>query len=69
MALAFRTCPDCGRRARLLVDALVDASTFAIVDYYRCDSCGEVWACDRDEPRLPPQRITRGRLRPYGGGQ
>lgn len=36
-------CHDCGGASRLLKVCSQDA----IVDYFRCDACGNVWTCDK----------------------
>ena len=41
-----RPCPNCEKTGRFLADS----SEIARVDYYRCDSCGEVWILDRTDP-------------------
>jgi|SRR5688572_13778247 hypothetical protein len=47
-----RVCAKCGQPARLL-----EVSSDAIVDYFRCDACGDVWVHDRDS-HSPPRPIT-----------
>ena len=54
--MSERLCPTCNYLGRLLPDS----STGAQVEYDRCDSCGTVWAHDKDD-RLAPARIV---LRP-----
>ena len=53
----LRLCPDCGVPGRLLVTA----SEYAIVDYYRCDGCGQVWMYRTDSPEFPPNLVTTPR--------
>jgi hypothetical protein len=33
----------------------------AVVDYYRCDTCGAVWVLDRNDPIKPPRIVTCSR--------
>ena len=49
-----RPCPRCRKDGRFL-DA---SSANALVDYYRCDYCGTVWALDQDDPTKPPRHVT-----------
>ena len=41
--MSARVCPKCLRRGR----HLTASSQQAVVDYFRCDSCGHVWAVDK----------------------
>ena len=50
-----RLCPTCQLRGRLLPDS----STGARVEYYRCDSCGTVWALNKDNPLAPVRIVLR----------
>jgi hypothetical protein len=43
---------------------LVDSSTDAAMDYYRCDLCGEIWALDRTDDSKPPRVATPPRPEP-----
>jgi len=52
--MPHRTCPTCQRPGRLLESA----SANSLVDYYRCDHCGHVWAHDKRNPDAPPRDIT-----------
>jgi Zn ribbon nucleic-acid-binding protein len=42
-----RICPKCATPGR----HLAATSENAVVDYYRCDKCGHVWAVDRQGAR------------------
>jgi predicted RNA-binding Zn-ribbon protein involved in translation (DUF1610 family) len=57
VAMPQWTCPTCQRPGRLLESA----SANSLVNYYRCDRCGHVWAHDKCNPDDPPRDIT---LRP-----
>jgi len=48
-------CPTCGKAGRFLGDS----SEIAHVDYYRCDSCREVWVLDSSDPDGPPRLVTQ----------
>jgi DNA-directed RNA polymerase subunit RPC12/RpoP len=41
----LRTCPHCSLAGGRF---LPHTSKAAIVDYYRCDDCGHVWAADKE---------------------
>jgi hypothetical protein len=60
--MSSRLCPRCERPARLLKDS----STNALVDYYRCDRCNEVWVVDRKDPDTPLRSVTLPRDSPDG---
>jgi len=49
-----RVCPQCQRQGRLLEAA----STYAYVEYFRCDHCGHVWTHDKDRPDSEPHDVT-----------
>jgi hypothetical protein len=49
--MPHRICPICGRPGRLLTPT----DTTSLVDYYRCDACGEMWSFD---PLKPNARQT-----------
>jgi hypothetical protein len=49
-----RPCPRCHQSGRFLKDS----SALALVDYYRCDYCNEVWCLDRRDPAKPPRFVT-----------
>jgi uncharacterized Zn finger protein len=49
-----RICSHCGQPGRLLEMV----SLQPLVDYYRCDSCGQVWAVNKADTTLPPQIIS-----------
>jgi len=51
--MAHRTCPTCQQPGRLLENA----SENSLVDYYRCDRCGHVWANDKRNPDAPSRDI------------
>ena len=51
--MPYRACANCGLPARLL-----DVSRDSVVDYYRCDACGEVWTHDRADSESAPRRVT-----------
>jgi protein-arginine kinase activator protein McsA len=53
--MPYRACESCGQPAQLLIET----SKMAMVDYYRCDTCGDVWVHDRQDPELAPERVTR----------
>jgi len=36
---------------------LENSSENSLVDYYRCDRCGHVWANDKRNPDAPPRDI------------
>jgi hypothetical protein len=55
-----RPCPRCDRTGRFLKDS----SSIALVDYYRCDYCGEVWVLDRSDPTKPPRSVTQPKREP-----
>ena len=46
-------CAKCGKTARLL-----EISADAVVDFFRCDACGDVWVHDRGNSASPPTPIT-----------
>lgn len=48
-------CPDC---AYSTPRHLVEASKGCVVNYYRCDDCGHVFALRRDHPNGPPIDVT-----------
>lgn len=50
-----RLCPTCQHQGRLLPDS----STGARVNYYRCDTCGTVWARDKGDPLAPARIVLR----------
>ncbi len=49
-----RPCPRCQRTGRFLKDS----SSIALVDYYRCDFCNEVWCLDKSDPDKPHRIVT-----------
>ena len=49
-----RPCPRCQRTGRFLKDS----SAIALVDYYRCDFCNEVWCLDKSDPDKPHRIVT-----------
>jgi transposase-like protein len=55
-----RPCPRCHKTGRFLKDS----SSIALVDYYRCDHCGEVWVLDRSDPTKPPRSVTQPKREP-----
>jgi hypothetical protein len=42
--VSIRPCPNCRAQVARLLE---EASRYAIVCYYRCESCGHVWTVDR----------------------
>jgi hypothetical protein len=50
--MPHRLCPECHTPGRHLPD-----SSNAYVDYYRCDSCGYVWVCDKNDPHPTPRPV------------
>jgi len=60
VGLAHRPCPDCQTPGRLLVDA----SEYAHVEYYRCDTCGQVWSYDKADPNGPRTPVTTTKTKP-----
>jgi hypothetical protein len=52
--MPYRLCPVCHTPGRLLPDASADA----VVDYYRCDTCGRVWTHRKDGSHDPPKLVT-----------
>lgn len=55
-------CPECETQTvpwlEPTVRFLKDASKEALVNYYRCDSCGCVWTVPKSDPHAPPQILT-----------
>jgi hypothetical protein len=58
--MAPQLCPKCQRPARFLKDS----STDALVDYYRCDHCNDVWVVDPRVPDTPLRSVTLPRDTP-----
>jgi uncharacterized Zn finger protein len=52
--MPHRKCPQCEQQGRLLEAASQDAW----VMYYRCDSCGHVWAYDKSDVNSPRRDVT-----------
>ena len=52
--MRLRLCPLCGKPGRFLPDSSADA----YVEYYRCDTCHEVWCHDPSTPDKPPSSVT-----------
>ena len=52
--MRLRLCPLCGKPGRFLPDSSADA----YVEYYRCDTCHEVWCYDPSTPDNPPSSVT-----------
>jgi len=48
--LPMSPCPQCRQQT---VQALEGINAYAHVSYYRCRTCGHVWAIDRRHPALP----------------
>lgn len=49
-----RLCPSCRKPGRLLPDSSHDA----VVEYYRCDDCNQVWSHQKAVPESPPKQVT-----------
>jgi hypothetical protein len=47
-------CPRCQGIGRFLRDS----SSVALVHYFRCDFCNEIWCLDRRDPDEPPRLVT-----------
>jgi hypothetical protein len=52
--MPHRLCPVCHRVGRLLEDS----SRNAVVEYYRCDPCGQVWSHRKADPEAPAVAVT-----------
>jgi uncharacterized C2H2 Zn-finger protein len=37
---------------------LPESSADAVVEYYRCDTCGRVWTDRKDDPKSPAKSVT-----------
>ena len=48
-------CPNCARKG----NSLTDTSTYAAVNYFRCNACGHVWTLSKTDPHAPPSAVTR----------
>lgn len=55
VAMPQCTCTTCQQPGRLLESASADS----LVNYYRCDRCGHVWAHDKRSPDDSRRDITR----------
>jgi uncharacterized Zn finger protein len=51
-------CPGCHTTTTRWLEGSSDGS---IVDYYRCDTCGQVWTVSKVHPQAPPKTVVRGR--------
>jgi uncharacterized Zn finger protein len=51
--MAEHPCSHCGHPGR----RLEYVSDHAWVDYYRCETCGQVWSCEK-YPKIGPVRIV-----------
>ena len=58
--MPYRICPKCQAQGRLLEAASQDA----VVEYYRCNTCGHVWTRDKDHPDAPLADITQRPSKP-----
>ena len=52
--MANRLCPVCSCPGKLLPDSSKDA----LVEYFRCDPCGQVWTHKKFDPYSRPVRVT-----------
>jgi hypothetical protein len=52
--MPHRLSPVCREPGRLLPDA----SANSVVDYYRCDTCHQVWSHRKDDPESPAKSDT-----------
>ena len=52
--MPHRLCPVCRTPGRMLPES----STDAVVEYYRCDTCGRVWTHRKDELNSPAKLVT-----------
>jgi len=53
--MPHRLCPVCKQPGRMLPDS----SQNAVVEYYRCDSCGQVWSHSKANPNAAAVNVTR----------
>lgn len=53
--MPVRPCPACGRPSPRYVSGV---SETALVNYYRCEACGHVFAVSKDNPDGPHRDIT-----------
>jgi uncharacterized Zn finger protein len=62
MGLLTCPCPQCQTQTvpwlEPEVRLLEATSKDALVNYYRCDSCGCVWTVPKSDPDAPPQTLT-----------
>lgn len=50
-----RPCPECHSTALRFLPA---SSSHAIVNYHRCDNCGDVFTVPKEAPDAPTKPIT-----------
>jgi hypothetical protein len=53
-AMSHRLCSICQVQGRLLEYTSQDA----VVEYYRCDTCGHIWTLEKANPDAPPIAVT-----------
>jgi uncharacterized Zn finger protein len=53
-AMPHRLCATCQVQGRLLEHTSQDA----LVEYYRCPECGNVWTHEKADPNSPPKPVT-----------
>lgn len=54
--MPIRPCPKCQQRTPRWLE---ESSKDALVNYYRCERCANVWTVPKDTPDAPPSIITR----------
>jgi Zn-finger nucleic acid-binding protein len=52
--MPHRLCPVCRTPGRMLPESSADA----VVEYYRCDTCGRVWTHRKDELNSSAKLVT-----------
>ena len=58
--MPHRICPHCSKIGRLLEEI----TKVAWVEYYRCDTCFQVWTHRKDDPNALPRTVTERPTKP-----